>query len=314
MIEISHLVKKYGKNYAVNDVSFTVNKGEVVGFLGPNGAGKTTTMNILTGCLSATEGTVKIDDMDILEFPMEVKRRIGFLPEQPPLYLEMTVKEYLNFVYDLKKCRFNRKAHLDEIVELINIGDVYKRPISHLSKGYRQRVGIAQALVSSPDILIFDEPTVGLDPKQIIEIRNLISNLGKKHTVILSTHILPEVKAACDRILIINKGQLVADAKTDELEAVTGVRRMCVKICGNENEVLKALKNLNGVANAEILPEHDGDSTSYAVEAETNIDIRKPVFNLVADRGWQMIGLESFSQSLEDVFIEIIDKNKKEEK
>ena len=208
MIEITHLVKRYGQNYAVNDISFKVGKGEIVGFLGPNGAGKTTTMNILTGYLSATSGKSKIAGVDILENPIEAKSHIGFLPEHPPLYLDMTVKEYLNFVYNLKKCSLNRKKHLEEIVDVLNIADVYKRPISHLSKGYRQRVGIAQALVGNPDVLIFDEPTVGLDPKQIIEIRNLINSLGKAHTIILSTHILPEVQSVCDRVIIINKGKL----------------------------------------------------------------------------------------------------------
>ena len=313
MIEISNLVKKYGKNYAVNDISFNVEKGEIVGFLGPNGAGKSTTMNILTGYLSATSGSVKIAGYDILENPIEAKRHIGFLPEHPPLYLDMTVKEYLNFVFDLKKCNLNKKKHLGEIVDIINIGDVYKRPIAHLSKGYRQRVGIAQALISSPDILIFDEPTVGLDPKQIIEIRDLITSLGKSHTVILSTHILPEVNAVCDRVVIINKGQIVANAKTDELEAVTGVRRMKVKVCGPKESVLSSLRSINGVTSADILSERDGDSTSFILEAANNVDVRKPVFNTIVNNGWQMIGLEGFSASLEDVFIAIIDKNKKEE-
>ena len=314
MIEISNLVKKYGKNYAVNDISFNVEKGEIVGFLGPNGAGKSTTMNILTGYLSATSGTARIAGYDILENPMEAKKHIGFLPEHPPLYLDMTVKEYLDFVFDLKKCNLNRKKHISEIVDVINIGDVYKRPIGHLSKGYRQRVGIAQALISSPDLLIFDEPTVGLDPKQIIEIRELINSLGKNHTVILSTHILPEVNAVCDRVVIINKGKIVANAKTDELDAVTGSRKMKVKVCGPKNEVLSSIRSINGVTGAEILPERDGDSTSLLVEAETNVDIRKPIFNAVVNKGWQMIGLEGISASLEDVFIAIIDKNKKEEK
>ena len=313
MIEISNLVKKYGKNYAVDDISFHINKGEIVGFLGPNGAGKTTTMNILTGYLSATSGSVKIAGYDILENPMEAKKHIGFLPEHPPLYLDMTVKEYLGFVFDLKKCNFNKKKHIEEIVELINIKDVYKRPISHLSKGYRQRVGLAQALIGSPDILVFDEPTVGLDPKQIIEIRNLITSLGKNHTVILSTHILSEVKAVCDRVVIINKGKLVADAKTDELEAVTGARKMKAKICGPKDEVIKALKALNGVVGAEILPEHDADSVSYMLEAQPDCDIRKSLFNMLSSKGWPLVGLESFSANLEDVFIDIIGKKKGEE-
>ena len=310
MIEISNLVKRYGKNYAVNDISFNVNKGEIVGFLGPNGAGKSTTMNILTGYLSATSGSVKIAGIDILENPIEAKKHIGFLPEHPPLYLDMTVKEYLGFVFDLKKCTYNKKKHIEEIVDVINIGDVYKRPIAHLSKGYRQRVGIAQALISSPDILVFDEPTVGLDPRQIIEIRDLINSLGKTHTVILSTHILPEVKAVCDRVVIINKGQLVADAPTDELEAVTGVRKMKVKICGPREGVLSTLRGINGVTAADVLPETDGDSFSYLVESDTGVDIRKPIFNALAAKSYPMIGLESFSASLEDVFIAIIDKNK----
>ena len=313
MIEISNLVKKYGKNYAVNDISFNVEKGEIVGFLGPNGAGKSTSMNILTGYLSATSGTVKIAGYDILENPMEAKKHIGFLPEHPPLYLDMTVKEYLDFVFDLKRCTLNKKKHINEIVDVINIGDVYKRPIGHLSKGYRQRVGIAQALISSPDILIFDEPTVGLDPKQIIEIRELINRLGKSHTVILSTHILPEVNAVCDRVVIINKGKIVANAKTSELDAVTGSRKMKVKVCGPRNDILSSLRSVVGVTSAEILPERDGDSTSFLVESDTNADIRKPIFNTIAGKGWQMIGLEAFSASLEDVFIAIIDKNKKEE-
>lgn len=313
MIQIRNLVKRYGKNYAVNDISFNVKQGEIVGFLGPNGAGKSTTMNILTGYLSATSGSVEIAGIDVLENPIEAKKHIGFLPEHPPLYLDMTVKEYLSFVFDLKKCTYNKKKHIDEIVDVINIGEVYKRPISHLSKGYRQRVGIAQALVSSPDILVFDEPTVGLDPRQIMEIRSLINSLGKTHTVILSTHILPEVKAVCDRVVIINKGQLVADSKTEELEAVTGQRKMMVKICGPQNDVLSHLKSINGVTGAELLPERDGDSYSFLVESDSGTDIRKPIFNMLSSKGWPMIGLESMSANLEDVFISILDKNKKEE-
>lgn len=313
MIEIQNLVKRYGKNYAVNDVSFDVNKGEIVGFLGPNGAGKTTTMNILTGFLSATSGKVKIAGIDVLENPIEAKKRIGFLPEHPPLYLDMTVKEYLGFVYDLKKCRLNKKRHIEEIVDVIHINEVYNRPISHLSKGFRQRVGIAQALINAPDILIFDEPTVGLDPRQIVEIRSLISSLGKNHTVILSTHILPEVTAVCDRVVIINKGKLVANSKTSELEAVTGMRKMMVKLCGPDNEILSSLRSINGIMNAELLPAKDADSHAFLVESDCGIDVRKPIFNLASSKGWAMIGLESMSANLEDVFIAILDKSKKEE-
>ena len=313
MIEISNLVKKYGKNYAVNDISFNVEKGEIVGFLGPNGAGKSTTMNILTGYLSATGGSVKVAGYDILENPIEAKRHIGFLPEHPPLYLDMTVKEYLGFVFDLKRCTLNKRKHINEIVDILSIGDYFKRPINQLSKGYKQRVGIAQALISSPDILIFDEPTVGLDPKQIVEIRQLITNLGRNHTVILSTHILPEVNAVCDRVVIIDKGRIVADKKTSELEAVTGMRKMVVKVCGPKEDVLASLNATAGVMNAEIMPERaDGDSTAFMVEAETNVDARKPIFNTLASKGYPMIGMEGFYSSLEDVFIAIIDKNKEE--
>ncbi len=217
MIEIHDLVKRYGKKLALDGISMTVGEGEIVGFLGPNGAGKSTTMNILTGYLSSTSGEVKIDGLDILDDPTEAKKRIGFLPEQPPLYTEMTVGEYLNFVYELKSCRLDRRAHLDEVMQVTRVKDVRDRVIANLSKGYRQRIGIAQALVGNPKIIILDEPTIGLDPKQIIEIRNLIRNLGRNHTVILSTHILSEVQAVCDRIVIINAGRIVADEKAENI-------------------------------------------------------------------------------------------------
>ncbi|MBQ8005944.1 MAG: ATP-binding cassette domain-containing protein, partial [Clostridia bacterium] len=211
MIKIEHLVKNYGNFCAVDDVSFSIEEGEIVGFLGPNGAGKSTTMNMLTGYLSSSAGSVSIAGVDILEDPLRAKKMIGYLPEQPPLYMDMTVEEYLNFAYELKDCKYNRKKHLAEICEVTKISDVRKKLIKNLSKGYKQRVGIAQALINNPKVIIFDEPTIGLDPKQIIEIRNLIRNLGKDHTVILSTHILQEVQAVCDRIIIINRGKVVAD-------------------------------------------------------------------------------------------------------
>ncbi|MBR5528501.1 MAG: ATP-binding cassette domain-containing protein [Clostridia bacterium] len=314
MIEISNIVKKYGNLYAVNNISFKVNEGEIVGFLGPNGAGKSTTMNILTGYLSATSGSAKIGGVDILSNPIEAKRMIGFLPEQPPLYLDMTVKEYLNFVYDLKHCTLNRKKHLAEICEVVKIGDVYNRIIGHLSKGYRQRVGIAQALVGNPKVLIFDEPTVGLDPKQIIEIRNLIRSLGEKHTVILSTHILPEVQAVCDRIVVINKGQLVADAPTSDIgRAVKGTHKYTAKICGDTKTVLKVLNGVDGILRAEPVTEREEGSYEYAIESDASIEVRKPLFYALCDARLPLIGLESAQANLEDVFISIIDDNKKEE-
>ena len=242
MIKIDHLVKHFGNKKAVNDITFTVGEGEIVGFLGPNGAGKSTTMNILTGYLSSTSGSAFIDGIDILENPIEAKKKIGFLPEQPPLYLDMTVEEYLNFVYELKGCTLNRKKHIAEICEVVQISHVYKRIIKNLSKGYKQRVGIAQALIGNPKVIIFDEPTIGLDPKQIIEIRNLIRSLGKNHTVILSTHILPEAQAVCDRIIIINEGKLIANEKRENLSnLIQGNRRFEVKICGPAKEVVSTL-------------------------------------------------------------------------
>ena len=211
MIEVKNLSKSYGSKLAVDGISFTAGESEILGFLGPNGAGKSTTMNMLTGYLSSSGGQALINGVDILEDPVRAKKDIGYLPELPPLYLDMTVMEYLNFVYDLKKCRLPKRSHLDEICRLVKITDVQKRVIRNLSKGYKQRVGLAQALVGNPKVLILDEPTVGLDPKQIIEIRTLIKKLGKNHTVILSSHILSEVQAVCDKIVVIDKGKLVAN-------------------------------------------------------------------------------------------------------
>ena len=217
MIEVRNLTKHYGDKRAVNDISFTVEDGEILGFLGPNGAGKSTTMNMLTGYISSTSGQALINGVDILENPIKAKSFIGYLPELPPLYLDMTVKGYLNYVYDLKKCHLPRRAHLTEVMTLCKVNDVKDRIMKNLSKGYKQRVGLAQALIGNPPVLILDEPTVGLDPKQILEIRTLIKKLGKNHTVILSSHILSEIQAVCDRIIIINKGQIAAHDTTDNL-------------------------------------------------------------------------------------------------
>ncbi len=308
MIQIENLVKKYGDKTAVGGITFSVEEGEIVGFLGPNGAGKTTTMSILTGCLSATSGRALINGIDILENPIEAKRNIGYLPELPPLYLEMTVKEYLNFVYDMRSCKLDREKHLKEICDTVKITDVLNRVIRNLSKGYRQRVGIAQALINNPKVIIFDEPTVGLDPKQIIEIRNLIKALGKNHTVILSTHILPEVQAVCDRIVIINKGKIVANEKTENIsKIVDGNRRLNVKVCGPQKDVLALIKSLPGVSYVDVLGMHELDSTSYLVESEPGIDIRKTLFNALAARNWAIIGIEALGINLEDIFIAVVD-------
>lgn len=309
MIKIQNLVKNYGGIQAVKNISFTVEEGEIVGFLGPNGAGKSTVMNILTGYLSSTSGDVEVNGINVLENPLEAKRQIGYLPEQPPLYPDMTVREYLNFVYDLKGCKLKRDAHLAEICEVVKITDVYNRVIRNLSKGYRQRVGIAQALIGNPKVVIFDEPTVGLDPKQIIEIRSLIRELGRNHTVILSTHILPEVQAVCDRIVIISKGRIVANEKTVDISrAVEGAGKLSIKICGPEKDVLTTLRATNGVQSAEVLGARDADSITYYVESVGGLDIRKILFRTMAQKGWPIIGMESLGVNLEDVFLHVVDE------
>ncbi len=310
MIEIKNLVKRYDRNTAVDNISFEVNDGEIMGFLGPNGAGKSTTMNILTGYLSATEGQCLINGVDILEHPIEAKKKIGFLPEIPPLYLEMTVLEYLNFVYDLKKCTLNRKKHIAEICEVIKITDVAGRLIGNLSKGYRQRVGIAQALIGNPEVLIFDEPTVGLDPVQIIEIRNLIRSLGKNHTVILSTHILPEVQAVCDRIVVINKGKIVANASAAEIEKLAvGNERFKLRVSGNPQDVLAILRGIEGVVRAEMLVEDTGDPevSAFMVEICGEGDVRKQIFFGIADKKMAILSFEPITASLEDIFINLVE-------
>jgi ABC-2 type transport system ATP-binding protein len=314
MVKAEHLVKRYGANYALNDVSFEISEGEIVGLLGPNGAGKSTTMNILTGYLSTTAGRAYINGIDILENPLEAKKYIGFLPEQPPVYPDMTVIEYLNFVYELKGCKIDRESHLSSIMTTIRLHDVKNRLIRNLSKGYRQRVGIAEALIGDPKVIIFDEPTVGLDPKQILEVRNLMRTLAKKHTVILSTHILAEVQAVCERVIIINKGKIIADARTDELtKTIEDGYHYKVKICGPEKEVLSALMHLRGVKNAISTGERELDSYAFVIESERGIDVRKPVFSLCAQKNWPIIGMVPSGTDLESIFIRLVDKSNGEE-
>ncbi|MBQ8566453.1 MAG: ATP-binding cassette domain-containing protein [Clostridia bacterium] len=312
MVEIKNLVKKYGNKYALDDISFTINSGEIVGFLGPNGAGKSTTMNIVTGYLASTSGTVVVDGKDILENALEAKKLIGYLPEQPPLYVDMTVQEYLDFVFELKGCTLNKAKHIDEICTITKITSVRERLIKNLSKGYKQRVGIAQALIGNPPIIIFDEPTVGLDPKQIIEVRNLIRNLGKTHTVILSTHILSEVQSVCNRIVVINNGKIVADEKTENLtKTITENLRYRVKVSGPQREVTQALRTIPGIVNVEALNERDADAFVYIVEGAPNVDIRKKLFRTLAAKDWPMLGLEAVGTDLEDIFIRLTDKTGK---
>ena len=309
MLKVENLVKKYGNATALAGISFSVEKGEIVGFLGPNGAGKSTTMNIVTGHISSNVGKVYIDGDEILENPTAAKKKIGYLPEQPPLYMEMTVDEYLNFVYELRGCNLPRKQHLADICDVVKITDVRARVIRNLSKGYKQRVGIAAALIGNPPLIILDEPTVGLDPKQIIEVRNLIRMLGRDHTVILSTHILSEAQAVCDRMVIIDHGRIVADGKTEEInQFIQDNRRYKVTIAGPQNEVLAILKKLPGVVACEPLSERDGDAMAFAIEAKSGIDIRKAMFYALAEKNYPLMGLEAIGMSLEDIFIKLVDK------
>ena len=310
MIKVQNLVKRYGSNYAVNDVSFEIGEGEIVGLLGPNGAGKSTAMNILTGYLSSTSGEVYINGVDILEDPIAAKKNIGFLPEQPPLYPEMTVSEYLNFVYELKGTDLEREAHINEIISVTKLQEVKDRLIRNLSKGNKQRVGIAQALIGDPKVVIFDEPTVGLDPKQIIAVRNLLRTLAKRHTVVLSTHILAEVQAVCERVIIINKGKIIADARTEDMvKTIEDGYRYKVRICGGAREVETALRRLSGVKTVEATGERDLDSYAYVIESDKNTDVRKSVFNLCSSNNWPIIGMEPHGTDLETVFIRLVDRS-----
>lgn len=306
MVEVKNLVKRYGDKLAVNNVSFTVNEGEILGFLGPNGAGKSTTMNIITGYLSSTSGTVTIDGCEILDDPKGAKSKIGYLPEMPPLYQDMTVKRYLEFVYDLKKVTLPKQEHLAEVAKVTKITDVYNRIIKNLSKGYRQRVGLAQALIGNPPVIILDEPSVGLDPKQIIEMRNLIRGLGKKHTVILSSHVLSEIQAVCDRIVVINNGQLVADESTEEITStVKGIKRLQLHIFGSDAYIMPALRSVEGVTRARKISRTPDGYGEYVVEYNVENDIRKGVFNAMAKINCPIVMMRNAEMSLEDAFLKI---------
>lgn len=306
MIEVQNLTKQYGSKKAVDNLSFTVNDGEILGFLGPNGAGKSTTMNMLTGYISSTSGKALINGIDILDDPIKAKKNIGYLPEIPPLYLDMTVKDYLNFIYDLKKCKLPRKAHLEDVCNLVMIKDVYNRIIRNLSKGYKQRVGLAQALIGNPSILILDEPTVGLDPKQIIEIRSLIKKLGKKHTVILSSHILSEIQAVCDRIIIINQGKIAADDTTENLtKNISADHKLVARIEGPRDEILKTIKSIPGVISVVADMEREKGVYDYEIESREDADIRRELFKRIVARNWVILGLKTSELTLEDIFLKI---------
>ena len=307
MIEIQNVSKRYGNKLAVNDVSFTIKKGEILGFLGRNGAGKSTTMNIVTGYISASSGRVLLDGHDILEEPREVKRRIGYLPEMPPLYMDMTVDEYLKFVCAIKDVKPSYvKSHLDDITELIRITDVRKRLIKNLSKGYKQRVGMAQALVGNPEVVIMDEPTVGLDPKQIIEIRKLIKQLGEDHTIVLSSHILHEVADVCERVVIINQGKIVAQDTLDNLtKNISDTSRFRLRIAGPERDVYKVIRDLPGARTVDEMGCKEPDSYDFLVEADRGADIRRPLFNQMAKMGYPILMLRPMDIELEDIFLQL---------
>ena len=306
MIEVKKITKRYGSQKAVEDVSFCVNEGEILGFLGPNGAGKSTVMNIITGYISSTSGKVLVDGKDIVEAPAYAKKQMGYLPEIPPLYEDMTVKEYLYFIYDLKKCKLPKISHMKDICSLVGIDDVYSKVIKNLSKGYKQRVGFAQALVGDPKILILDEPTVGLDPRQIAEIRSLIRKLGKRHTVILSSHILPEIQAVCDRIVVINHGKIVAnDTEENILTAFEGEKKLFLTVEGAGRDAIRsALERLPGVKSVSFSRERKG-SLDVEITAQKDSDIRKGVFDTAAKNGWTILEMRSSKLTLEEIFIRL---------
>ena len=313
MIEVSNLVKKYGDHTAVDHLSFQIEKGKIYGFLGPNGAGKSTTMNMITGYIASTEGKVMIDGHDILEEPEAAKKCIGYLPEMPPLYFDMTVLEYMKFAADLKKIPRNQKdKQIKEVMDMVKITDMKDRLIKNLSKGYRQRVGIAQAVLGYPEVIILDEPTVGLDPKQIIEIRDLIKSLKQKHTVILSSHILSEVRAVCDYVLIISHGKLVASDTPDNLERLAaGSNSLLMKVKGEKDTIRKDLETIEGVTGVEMSYDSDEELWKTKVSIQENVDIREKVFYAMAKANCPIYEMQVKRVSLEDVFLELTEGEKK---
>ena len=310
MIEVEHLSKVYNGRKAIDDISFRVERGEILGFLGPNGAGKTTTMRILTCYQPATEGAARVAGYDVFEESLEVRKRIGYLPESPPLYPEMTVQSYLDFVAKIKGTpSARRKAHIQEVMEKTSIVDVRRRVIGKLSKGYKQRVGLAQALLNNPEVLVLDEPTIGLDPKQIFEVRSLIKALAGDHTVILSTHILPEVSMTCNRVVIINNGKVVAmDTPEGLANQVKGAERVALLVDGPAGAVRDSLASIDGVQNVTMQAGQDGQPVSIVVECALNTDLRRALAAAVVSQGWGLLELRGMSVSLEDVFINLITK------
>jgi ABC-2 type transport system ATP-binding protein len=306
VIEVQHLTKRYGAFTAVDDVSFRVERGEILGFLGPNGAGKTTTMRVLTGYMPPTEGKAIVAGFDVFDQPIEAKRRTGYLPETPPLYPDMTVRDYLDFVAKIKGVpRHERKSRVETAMERTRVADMAKRHCGKLSKGYRQRVGLAQALLHNPDVLILDEPTAGLDPKQIIETRQLIKSLAGDHTIILSTHILPEVSQTCQRVVIINKGRVVAVDTPENLTArLRGSETMYVQVDGLGADVKTALERVPGVTRV-AAADARGTTAGFEVESEAGRDVRRELAASIVTRGWGLLELRPMRMSLEEIFLSL---------
>ena len=312
MIKVRNLTKSYVRNKALDDVSFTLEDGDILGFLGPNGAGKSTTMNIITGYLSSDEGSVEIDGTDIMEEPEKAKKKIGYLPEVPPLYNDMTVQKYLEFMFRLKKVRLPMKEHILKICEMVKITDVQDRIIKHLSKGYRQRVGLAQALLGDPPVLILDEPTVGLDPQQIIEIRKLIRELGKEHTIILSSHVLSEVQAVCDKIIIINHGRIAARGLTAEMTRTgDSTQRLNLVIEGKNTAVKALLSRIDGVSN--VMDKGECEKGCYEYTVDCKKDVRRLIFRAIARSDFSILSMSPVGVSLEDTYLDIISGKTEEE-
>uniref|UniRef100_UPI004029BCF9 ABC transporter ATP-binding protein n=1 Tax=Blautia stercoris TaxID=871664 RepID=UPI004029BCF9 len=316
MIEVKDLVKKYGDHVAVDHLSFTIEKGKIYGFLGPNGAGKSTTMNMITGYIASTQGEILIDGHNILEEPEAAKKCIGYLPELPPVYQDMTVREYLKFVAELKSIpKAEREKNIKEVMSTTKLEEVQERLIKNLSKGFKQRVGIAQALLGYPEIIILDEPTVGLDPKQIIEIRDLIKSLGEKHTVILSSHILSEVSAVCDHVLIIDRGKLVASDTPENLSKVMeGANSLELTVKGKEEEIREAM---NLVENIQEMIYHEAfvpDACDFTVKISGEQDMRENIFFALADAKCPILKMQPTNMTLEEVFLKLTEDDNEEEK